>query len=83
MSGVNLRQQYNTDWDKQESMYYDEGGIETFEILKAKLTPEQYEGFLLGNVIKYSTRLNHKGQMGSDAKKLKNYSIMLEEFVND
>lgn len=40
--------------------HYTAGGLETIDILKAKLTPEQYEGFLLGNVIKYTTRYGHK-----------------------
>lgn len=31
-----------------KSSYYDEGGIETLDIIKAKLSPEQYKGFLLG-----------------------------------
>lgn len=37
----------------QKRTYYDAGGIETLDVIKAKLTPEQYHGYLLGNVIKY------------------------------
>ncbi|ROS05731.1 uncharacterized protein DUF3310 [Sinobacterium caligoides] len=59
--------------------HYDAGGIKTICILKAKLTPEQYEGFLLGNIIKYSSRINHKGQFDSDARKIGVYTKMLEE----
>lgn len=40
--------------------HYTAGGMEVIDILKAKLTPEQLEGFLLGNVIKYTTRYGHK-----------------------
>ena len=40
------------------SRHYDAGNLETLDIIKAKLTPEQYEGFLLGNIIKYSCRAN-------------------------
>ena len=29
-----------------KSNYYDAGGIETLEIIKAKLTPEEYRGYL-------------------------------------
>ncbi len=50
-----------TDKDPQ-SRHYDAGGFETLDVIKAKLTPEQYEGFLLGNIIKYSCRLNFKDQ---------------------
>ncbi len=43
-----------------QSRYYDAGSIETLDIIKAKLTHEQYEGFLLGNAIKYGCRMNWK-----------------------
>lgn len=36
-----------------KSSYYDAGGIETLDVIKAKLTPEQYQGYLQGNAIKY------------------------------
>jgi hypothetical protein len=62
-----------------KSNYYDAGGIETIEILKAKLTPEQFKGFLLGNLIKYSTRANFKDQFDRDVEKVNIYSAMLKE----
>ena len=62
-----------------KSSHYDAGGVETIEIIKAKLTPEQFEGYLLGNVIKYSTRLNFKGQAEPDARKLKIYAELLHQ----
>ena len=58
----------------KKSNYYDAGQIETIEIIKAKLTPEQYTGYLLGNTIKYACRLNFKGSKKRDAEKLVNYS---------
>lgn len=61
------------------SRYYDVGGIETIEVIKAKLTPEQLKGYLLGNIIKYSCRLNFKGSAERDAEKLKFYSNWLEQ----
>ena len=62
--------------------YYDVGGIETIEFIKAKLTPEQYKGWLLGNVIKYSARANHKGCEVSDIEKLADYSQRLKELIS-
>jgi len=62
----------------EKSSYYDAGGIETIDVIKAKLTEEQYKGYLLGNIIKYSCRLNHKGQAVRDAEKIKTYSAELE-----
>ena len=57
--------------DKAE--YYDAGGIEVMEIIKAKLTVEQYEGFLLGNILKYGCRANFKGQFERDLEKMQVY----------
>ena len=61
--------------------HYDAGGISTIDVIKNKLTKEQYEGFLLGNVIKYSLRLNHKGCKAADAAKMKEYSAWLADEV--
>lgn len=61
----------------EKSTYYDAGGIEVMTIIKAKLTPEQFKGFLLGNIMKYSLRLNHKGQPLRDCEKIWNYSVQL------
>jgi hypothetical protein len=63
--------------------HYDEGGISTIDILKAKLSPEQYEGFLLGNIIKYSTRANFKGSFEDDVRKVGVYSRFLQEIEKD
>lgn len=65
------------------SDYYDAGGVSTIEVIKAKLTPEQFEGFLLGNVIKYSTRCNFKGCKEQDIEKLSKYSKWLNELTKE
>lgn len=41
--------------------HYTSGGIETIDYLQAKLTSEEFSGFLKGNVIKYLSREKHKG----------------------
>jgi len=61
-----------------KSSHYDAGGIETMAVIRAKLTPEQFEGFLLGNIIKYSTRCNHKGQYERDIEKASIYATVLQ-----
>lgn len=67
-----------------KSSHYDVGGIEVLDVIKAKLTPEQYRGYLLGNAIKYLLRLNHKGCSGRDAEKAHNYIGWLNEsFVEE
>ena len=62
-----------------KNSHYDAGGISVIDVIKAKLTPEQYEGFLLGSVIKYSLRLNFKNQRDCDAAKLADYAMWLNE----
>ena len=68
----------------KKSSYYDAGGIETLDVIKAKLTDEQFKGYLLGNVIKYASRMMHKtpGSPLRDAEKTANYSRWLKEFLD-
>jgi hypothetical protein len=54
--------------------HYRVGGIETIDFLKAKLTAEEYRGYLKGNVLKYASRIGHKGDPAIDAGKLNWYS---------
>ena len=62
-----------------KSRYYDKGGLEVMEIIKAKLTPDQFIGFLLGNILKYGCRLNWKGVPDRDAEKIGMYQKRLHE----
>ena len=59
--------------------HYKVGGLETIDILKAKLSKEEYRGYLKGNVIKYATRAGHKGASAEDAGKLAWYAQRLAE----
>jgi len=65
----------------EKSSYYDAGGIETLDVIRAKLTPEQYHGYLLGNAIKYQLRMMHKTPEvpKRDAEKAAYYSAWLAE----
>ena len=40
--------------------YYKLGGIEPFEYMKSKMTPEEFNGYLKCNIIKYVSRMSHK-----------------------
>jgi len=53
------------------------GGVYVLDVLQAKMTPEQYEGFLLGNIIKYSLRYNWRGERASDMRKCTHYCELL------
>jgi hypothetical protein len=64
--------------NKDKNTHYDKG-IETISFIKAKLTQEQYQGYLLGNCLKYLSRLNYKDSAKSDAEKALQYLIWLNE----
>ena len=66
-----------------KSTYYDQGGIEVMNIIKSKLTPEQFRGYLLGNIIKYSCRANWKDNFNRDIEKIGVYQKLLNEADND
>jgi hypothetical protein len=63
--------------------HYTKGGIETIHFIKAKLTHEQYIGYLRGNVLKYSSRLGEKGNIAEDAGKLAWYSRELADALKE
>ena len=52
---------------------------EVIKVLEAWLTPEEYEGFLKGNIIKYNARARHKGG-GEDYRKAQFYTNKLVDF---
>jgi len=58
-------------------------GIECIEAIEATLTPEEFHGYLRGQVIKYVWRCNYKGKRLEDLKKaewyLKKYINLLKE----
>lgn len=63
--------------------HYTFGGIETIDFIQAKLGPEAFQAFCLGNVLKYCSRHNHKGGM-EDLRKARWYldRIIQTEKVN-
>ncbi len=62
--------------------HYTSGGIETITYLQAKLSPEEFTGFLKGNVLKYVSRAGSKGDALEDYKKAQWYVNRLVEFLN-
>ena len=48
--------------------HYRTGKIECIEAIEAALTPEEFRGYVKGNVIKYTWRERHKGGNQSLAK---------------
>lgn len=76
-------EKYNIEKSENDSInpnHYVFGGIETIEYLDAKMTPEEYRGFLKGNVLKYVSRESEKNGL-EDLKKAKWYLDKLIEVV--
>lgn len=53
--------------------HYTYGGIETIDYIKAKLTPEEFIGYLKGSVIKYTSRAGKKIDTIQDLEKAQWY----------
>lgn len=64
--------------DKINPEHYKVGWIETIDYLQAKLNVEWFEGYLVGNILKYVSRYNHKNWL-EDLKKSKWYINKLIE----
>lgn len=79
-SGINSAS--SQDWDAvrpdmvNSPPHYTKGGIETIDYIKAKLSPEEYRGYLRGNLLKYASRLGDKDS--DDAGKAAWYAQRLE-----
>lgn len=59
--------------------HYTVGGIEVIDFIKAKLTLEEFRGYLKGNVLKYTSRAGHKDDAAQDIGKLVWYATKLQE----
>lgn len=62
--------------DVRNQSHYDNLGLEPIDIMRANMTREEYRGFLIGNIIKYSHR--QKDSALKDIRKLKVYTRWLE-----
>jgi len=68
-----------------KAIYYDAGGIETIEVIRAKLGADLFVGYCLGNIIKYACRLQYKhaddkGEI-RDVEKILHYAKWLMEHL--
>ena len=52
-------------------------GVEVIDIIKARLSPEEYRGYLKGNILKYHLRADYKGAPEKDRAKARVYEDML------
>jgi len=64
--------------------HYTVGGIEVIDIIEAKLTKEEYIGYLKGNIIKYTLRSSFKGNLVQDMEKADVYkNWLLQQVVEE
>ena len=60
--------------------HYKDMPMQPWEVMEAVLTPEEFRGFLKGNVIKYSMRAGKK-EGSDDAGKAQHYKAKLMEIT--
>ena len=58
-----------------------EGKIEPIEYMQAIMTPAEFRGFLKGNVLKYISRAERKGNPADDYHKAYVYARWLSEYT--
>lgn len=63
--------------------YQSDNGIECIDAIQAQLTPEEFRGYLKGNMIKYTWRMNDKDTPESNLGKIIWYANRLKEFLSD
>ncbi len=55
--------------------------LEAIDVIKAMLTPEEYNGFLKGNILKYQLRLGKKDNVDKELAKIKDYQAELNSLL--
>lgn len=55
------------------AVHYQKAAMQPVQVIQRLLTPEQFDGWLLGNVIKYKLRAQYKGHEAVDLRKAKQY----------
>jgi len=60
--------------------HYKRHSIQPLDVMQEYMTPEEYKGFLWGNVIKYSLRWKRKNGV-EDLKKLNHYVAFLVKYM--
>jgi hypothetical protein len=62
-----------------DGTHYRDMGMQPWEVMESVLTPEEFVGFLKGNVIKYAMRAGRKDN-SDDTAKAHHYAQKLAEF---
>ena len=65
---------------KPPVFHYNRGKIQPIEYIEGSFTPDEYRGYLKGQVIKYISRYRYKGDPIADLAKAQTYLTWLTEF---
>lgn len=68
-----------SDGTAKSQTHYQQADVQPIEIMQMYMTPEQFKGFLYGNVLKYSLRYQYKGQAKVDLEKAAQYLKWLQQ----
>ena len=63
--------------------HYNTQSLEAIDIISASMTPEEFKGYLKGNILKYLIRYKHKGNPAVDLKKARWYLDKLVGEIDD
>lgn len=66
----------------EHPQHYNVNGTETIEVIKAGMSSEQFEGFLVGNILKYISRYKFKNGV-EDLEKAAFYLERLKDEVGE
>ena len=61
--------------------HYTVGGYEALDVIRAKLSPEEWQGAMKFNVLKYLMRANYKGHHDQDCEKALFYMKELSDAI--
>jgi len=67
----------------EKPKHYTQGKIECIEAIRSALTPEEYRGFLKGNILKYVWREKHKEGLESLQKAQVYLTWLIQEVQNE
>ena len=83
----NLKIEYKYEEERPDQvnnpLHYSVGGYEAIDVIRAKLTPEEYIGGLKWQIMKYVMRANYKSHHKEDLLKAAWYAKELERFLKD
>ena len=70
----------DVDQDQVGGSHYKDMAVQPWHLMEALLTPEEFRGYLKGNMIKYAMRQGKKDS--PDADKYHHYKAKLQEILN-